>query len=240
VADLGCGSGRWSVFLRDVAGALVLVDFSDAIFVARKNLHDAPHAVFFMADLMQLPFRDDCFDLAFSIGVLHHLPVPCLAAVRRIGRLAPQLLVYLYYALDNRPFFYRAMFHPVNAARRVMSRVHSELVRRAFARSLTWAVYVPLIGLGRAVAPLGMSSRVPLYDFYAGKSASRIEQDVYDRFFTGIEQRVSREQILTLQDAFGTVIISDGLPYWHFLCVRPRGPRAVTSLEKQDRESIAM
>jgi hypothetical protein len=51
---------------------------------------------------------------------------------------------------------------------------------------------------------------------------------------------VSREQILTLQDAFGTVIISDGLPYWHFLCVRPRGPRAVTSLEKQDRESIAM
>ena len=48
----------------------------------------------------------------------------------------------------------------------------------------------------------------------------RIEQDVYDRFFTRIEQRVTRREIETLRDTFGTVTVADGLPYWHFLCER--------------------
>jgi hypothetical protein len=57
VCDLGCGAGRWSYFLRNDCRQLVLVDFSDAIFVARKNLRDCPGAVFFMADIVDLPFR---------------------------------------------------------------------------------------------------------------------------------------------------------------------------------------
>ena len=63
-------------------------------------------------------------------------------------------------------------------------------------------------------------SKVPLYDFYKGKSLGRIEQDVYDRFFTRIEQRVTRREIESLRDSFAEVTVSPNLPYWHFLARR--------------------
>ena len=68
--------------------------------------------------------------------------------------------------------------------------------------------------------PLGLASKVPLYDFYRGKSLRRIRQDVYDRFFTRIEQRFRKEEILALRDTFREVVVSDDPPYWHFLCRR--------------------
>jgi hypothetical protein len=49
-------------------------------------------------------------------------------------------------------------------------------------------------------------------------SLTRIRQDVYDRFFTSIEQRVSKQEILELSDTFSEIVISDEVPYWHFLC----------------------
>jgi SAM-dependent methyltransferase len=218
VCDLGCGMGRWSRFLTGRVGELVLVDFSEAVFTARDNLRDAPDCLFFMADLTRLPFRDDFADFVFCLGVLHHLPVPALEEVRRLRRFAPLLLVFLYYALDNRPWHYRLLLKPVSAARKVLSKVRGRRLRKAVAVAGTWLVYRPLIGLGRLLRPLGWSSHVPLYDFYHDRSPARIEQDVYDRFFTGIEQRVTREEILGLRDSFSEVVVSDGLPYWHFLC----------------------
>ena len=42
--------------------------------------------------------------------------------------------------------------------------------------------------------PFGWASQIPLHENYAGKSLKRIQQDVYDRFFTRIEQRFSRKE----------------------------------------------
>ena len=109
VVDLGCGSGRWSAKLAPHVGTIVLVDFSDAIFVARENLSDAPDAVFFRGDVTNLPFVDNSVDFLFSLGVLHHLDRPCLPVARDLMRLGPRGLFYLYYALDNRPDYYRRL-----------------------------------------------------------------------------------------------------------------------------------
>ena len=84
-ADLGCGGGRWSAFLAPHCREIVLVDFSEAIFVARRNLRDAPNALFFMGDVRALPFGDDFCDLSGiggaphldSNGVMSH-SLPCL------------------------------------------------------------------------------------------------------------------------------------------------------------------
>lgn len=220
VCDLGCGSGRWSSFLKERCRELVLVDFSDAIYVARHNLRGADHCLFFKADVLSLPFADDCVDFVLCLGVLHHLPVPCLDTVRRLRRLAPRLLIFLYYALDNRPWFFRGLLRLVNVARRNLSRIRSPLFRKAFALFGALAIYRPLIALGTLLRPLGLGSSVPLYEVYRGKSVRRIQQDVYDRFFTRIEQRVSRAEIDELRRDFGEVRISSGLPYWHFLLTR--------------------
>lgn len=220
VADLGCGMGRWSHFMAPRCRELVLVDFSEAIFVARKNLQDRPNALFFMADVHSLPFRPDFADFAFSLGVLHHLPTPVLDNVRRLRPFAPELLVYLYYALDNRPRHYRWLLRVVDAVRRRTNRIEGTRARAAFTWAIALLVYRPLVGLGWLLWPIGLSRHVPLHEGYKGKSLRLIRQDVYDRFFTRIEQRVTREQVAQLRDAFSSVHIADTFPYWHFLLRR--------------------
>ena len=148
------------------------------------------------------------------------LPTPCLDEVRTLKRAAPALLIFLYYALDNRPIHFRLLLKFVAGARAVLSRIRSPGFRKDFSLLATYGLYLPLILLGRILQVAALGRHVPLYDFYHDKSLRRIEQDVYDRFFTRIEQRVTRREIESLRDSFGSVRVSDGLPYWHFLCRR--------------------
>jgi hypothetical protein len=76
-----------------------------------------------------------------------------------------------------------------------------------------------MVGVGAAAHAVGVKAPVTLYESYRGKSIDRIEQDAYDRFFTSIEQRVSREEIA---EAFADFDLgfSLGEPYWHFTVKR--------------------
>jgi SAM-dependent methyltransferase len=219
-ADIGCGIGRWSKFLAPYVRELVLLDFSEAIFVARRNLRDQPHALFFMGDLTAMPFRGNFADLLFSFGVLHHLHQNCLDLTRQMSRYAPEVLIYLYYSLDNRPAYFRLPWQVMNGTRRMLCHIHSDGIRRVVSYGLAFGAYLPFIAMGRVAAWFGQGHRVPLYEFYRDKTLLRIRQDAYDRFFTPLEQRVSRAEILTLSDTYRDIVISTGLPYWHFLCRR--------------------
>jgi SAM-dependent methyltransferase len=220
ICDLGCGIGRWDHFLKDQCKELILVDFSEAIFVARHNLKDAENILYFMGDLRRLPFRDDFVDFLFCIGVLHHLPCSALEEVRSLKKYASQLLIYLYYALDNRPFYFRVLFMFATRLRLQAASVRNSHFRNLFSWAGALFIYYPFIILGSILRPLGRSHPIPLYESYHGKSLERIRQDVYDRFFTRIEQRFTREEIMTLEDTFSNVIVSNQLPYWHFLVKR--------------------
>jgi SAM-dependent methyltransferase len=220
VCDLGCGIGRWSFFLQHHAREIVLVDFSEAIFVARENLRGCRNAVYVMADLKRLPFREDFADFIFCLGVLHHLPTPALDEVRALRRYAPLLLIYLYYDLDNRPYYFRSILGMVTRVRTILASVKDSRLRNL----LTWVIaltcYLPPITLGKLLRPFGLSSYIPLYDGYHADSVGRIRQDVYDRFFTRIEQRFTKTEIAELHDTFSSVEVSPGIPYWHFVCRR--------------------
>ena len=219
IGDLGCGIGRWSYFLKDIAKEIVLIDFSESIFEARKNLSESDNMIFIMADVLNLPFQDDIFDFMFSLGVLHHIPSPALQSVRKLSRLAPEFLVYLYYALDNRGTLYKLIFYFINLIRQLICNITSPPARSILTEALMWSLYVPIIFIGKILSMLGVSaSKVPFHSIYGHMNLGRIRQDVYDRFFTRIEQRVSKKEIHKLSDTFSEIIVSDGLPYWHFLC----------------------
>lgn len=108
----------------------------------------------------------------------------------------------------------------MTAARRGLGRVESESARRRISRSLAWGVYRPMVAAGHLARKMGVNAPVPLYESYRGKSIDRIEQDAYDRFFTSIEQRVTREQIRAALPAPWQVRFSDNEPFWHFLVER--------------------
>ena len=101
-----------------------------------------------------------------------------------------------------------------------LSKIHNSRFRTAFSKAASLFLYVPLVYIGRLLDRGGLGSYIPLYQAYRNSSARRIEQDVYARFFTSIEQRVARKDILELGDVFSRVIVSEHIPYWHFLCER--------------------
>jgi len=74
--DAGCGKGR-HIFLAAQFGArtVVGIDLSNAVEAAHQNTRELPNVHVIQADISKLPFLNS-FDLAYSIGVLHHLPVP--------------------------------------------------------------------------------------------------------------------------------------------------------------------
>jgi len=218
VCDLGCGIGRFSYFLKDVCREIMLVDFSDAVFEARKNMSEAEHCLFFMGDISDLPFSAHYADFLFCLGVLHHLPGNALDEVRKLKSSSPRILVYLYYALDNKVFYFKWILAGVTLLRRGLSKSRSGFLRDLIPPLAARFVYFPLVLLGKLFERFQMSGLVPLYDSYRGKGIKRIEQDVYDRFFTPIEQRFERKDIMCLEDTFDSVIVSDDVPYWHFLC----------------------
>lgn len=98
VLDAGCGGGRYSKLAGRFGARVVGVDLSTAVEKARALCVDLPDVLIAQADLFDLPVAEAQFDLAFSIGVMHHSPDPRRAFVQVARRVRPggRLSVWLY------------------------------------------------------------------------------------------------------------------------------------------------
>jgi len=216
--DVGCGSGRWSVMVAPRVGHLHLLDASqEALAVARENLAEANNVSFHLASVGDIPLDDNSLDFAFSLGVLHHVPDTAAA----IGAIAAKLkkgapfLVYLYYALDNRPWWFRAIWRLSNFFRVIISRAPPWL-RLVVSQIIAITVYWPLARLATLVERAGFSPALIPLEAYRSRAFYVMQTDAYDRFCTRLEQRFTRPQIAhMLQNAgFDDIRFSDQVPYW--------------------------
>ncbi len=101
--DIGCGSGRFTKWAA-LSGTAVSfgTDLGESVEVAYEMTKDLPNACIVQADIYAMPFFHT-FDLAYSIGVLHHLPHP----KQGFSKLPPvlvtsgKMLIWVYNRRDN-------------------------------------------------------------------------------------------------------------------------------------------
>lgn len=216
--DIGCGSGRWSVMVAPKVGHLHLLDASEAaLAVARQNVAEVTNVSFHLASVGNIPLDDNSLDFAFSLGVLHHVP-DTAAAIRAIAtklKVGAPFLIYLYYALDNRPWWYRAIWRFSNVVRMIISAL-PPTVRLIISQILATLVYWPLARLAALVERAGFSTASIPLESYRHRKFYVMRTDAYDRFCTRLEQRFTRariEQMLT-SAGFDTIRFSENVPYW--------------------------
>ena len=215
--DMGCGSGRWARFVAPRVGKLHCIDPSAALEVARENLSEFKNIEFHLGSVDESGLLPSSQDFGYSLGVLHHVPDTAAAIRSCVALLKPgaPLLLYLYYAFDNRSIGYRGLWRISDWMRQLIMRFPPELKRR-ITDLLAVMVYWPLARLSKVLERLGIPiESVPLSS-YRHLSFYTMRTDSRDRFGTPLEQRFTREQIKTmmLQAGLIDILFSDAVPYW--------------------------
>jgi SAM-dependent methyltransferase len=216
--DMGCGSGRWAKLVAPKVGRLNCVDPSPkALSVAQRNLSGHSNCEYFCASVEESPLADGSQDFGYCLGVLHHVPDTAAglrSCVAKLKEGAPFLL-YLYYAFDHRPRWFKLLWQCSNVLRVVVSRLPHR-ARFVVANAITALVYWPLARTAALAERFGISvSNFPL-SYYRHRSFYTLRTDALDRFGTRLEKRFTREQIERMMKEAGLEMIrfSDAPPYW--------------------------
>lgn len=221
VIDIGCGSGRFIRYLNGRFGKLVGMDPSRAIFAADELIGKNEKAELLMASTDNIPFPDNTFDFGYSLGVLHHIPDTRKALNDCVAKVKPggYFLLYLYYNLDNRPFYFKIFYWLSNLIRLGVSKLPAK-PKRWVCNVLAVLFYMPFVLLCRFLRWLGVSEKVRKYiplQAYERQSFYVIRNDSLDRFGTPLEQRFTKKQIQEMMTHAGLtdIIFSEKIPFWH-------------------------
>ena len=99
VLDAGCGMGRNSYWpMKWGATSVTAFDFDErSVERAKETLKEFPNAKALFKSIYDIDWQNE-FDIAFSIGVIHHLSDPKRAVCNMVSSLKPggKLLVWVY------------------------------------------------------------------------------------------------------------------------------------------------
>jgi len=128
VFDAGCESGRFSDVVSQNCEKVIAADLSYSIDAAFSQIGSRSNVSFVQCDLLNLPFKTQVFDIAFSIGVLHHTQNP-KEAMKQISQTIKSngimaIWVYAHWSETNK-----------------IKRVHRSMARWSYAASDAYRVF---------------------------------------------------------------------------------------------------
>jgi ubiquinone/menaquinone biosynthesis C-methylase UbiE len=215
--DMGCGTGRWAEIVASRVKLLHCIDPSVALDVAKVKLKNYDNCVFHNATTDSVNIDHSSMDFGYSLGVLHHIPNTPKALKDCVELLKPgaPFLVYLYYAFDNKPFWFKTIFKGSNFLRLGISKLpHS--IRYLFSQILALGVYLPLARFSLLIDKMGINTEnIPL-SAYRNCSFYTMRTDSLDRFGTRLEQRFTKKQIekMMLEAGLRDIVFNNSVPYW--------------------------
>jgi len=215
--DLGCGSGRWASIVAPRVGILHCIDPSDAIEVARRNLSENKNCLFHRVSVDDIPFKNKQMDFGYSLGVLHHIPNTMNALKVCVKKLKPgaPFLLYLYYAFDNRPPWFRFLWRVSDIFRRFTSSMPYTL-RYLASQIIAILIYFPFARTAKYLEKIGFDVASFPLSFYRDRGFYVMKTDALDRFGTRLEQRFTKLQIVEMMKKSGleNIQFNNGPPYW--------------------------
>jgi len=216
--DLGCGSGRWAKLVAPRVNELHCIEPSeDAMRVAMQNLSEFENCRFHVNGVDDIPLDDESMDFGYSLGVLHHVPDTAAGIASCTRKLKPgaPMLLYLYYAFDNKPMWFKFIWRVSDLIRRALS-IAPYPIKYVASQIIAALVYYPVAKLCRCLEKVGMKvDNLPLAA-YRDKSFYTMRTDALDRFGTRLEQRFTKSEIEQMMRAAGLIDIrfSDKAPFW--------------------------
>ena len=207
--DIGCGSGRFTKWAA-LSGAKVSFgsDLGESVEVAYEMTKDLPNVCIVQADIYAMPFLHT-FDVAYSIGVLHHLPHPKQGFSKLPPVLAPsgKMLIWVYNRRDNARALY--FYEPLRA-----------LLRRLPKPLLFKLCYLPglvahlinflTLGLKKLGFPM-LAEKIP-FSYYANFPFNMKLNDAFDVLATPKSNYYYREEI---EQWFGDAALKGTAAYEH-------------------------
>jgi 2-polyprenyl-3-methyl-5-hydroxy-6-metoxy-1,4-benzoquinol methylase len=96
VLEIGCGRGGFAKYLVDQGADLIAADFSEkAVEIARRRRASAPKCEIMVADIQDIPFAPETFDVVVSLETLEHVPDPdrALAELIRVTKVNGRIVI---------------------------------------------------------------------------------------------------------------------------------------------------
>ena len=216
--DLGCGSGRWAKLVSERVNRLHCIDASAAaVQVARKNLENTTNCYFHVASVDNIPLQDESMDFGYSLGVLHHVPDTAegiRSCVAKLKEGAP-FLIYLYYAFDNRPFWFVSIWKISNTIRQFIS-ILPFFLRYWLTQIIALLIYFPAARFSLLLEKIGINVELIPLSSYRHASFYTMRTDALDRFGTSLEQRFTANEIKVMLEKAGLerIQFNDSDVYW--------------------------
>ena len=203
--DLGCGPNPMNRFNANKAyGVDLYEDNEKGVLKCRLGFE-------------KLPFDDNSMDFGYSLGVLHHIPDTLDGMKKCVDKLKKDspFLVYLYYAFDNQPFWYRLIWKFSDFFRRIISKFPFKL-KLVLTNIIAFLIYLPLATLSKILKNIGFNIHSFPLSNYHDKSFYTMKTDALDRFGTRLELRYTKKEIIDMMEKSGLkdIIFSTSNPFW--------------------------
>ncbi len=197
VLEGGCGKGRHSALVAQFGAKEVFsLDLGSAVEAAYRNTGHLENVHVIQADLCRPPLKT-CADLAFSVGVLHHLPDPAVGFHALVDRLVPggRIAVWVYGREGNEWI--------VDWVDPVRTRVTARMPRRVLyelARPIGYLLAATAKGLYKPLADTVPSLHRQLFyrdylTYIARLPAREIHSIVFDQLVTPVAYYLSRDEV---------------------------------------------
>lgn len=175
--DIGCGSGRFTKWAA-LSGTDVSfgTDLGETVEVAYEMTKDLPNTCIVQADIYDMPFRH-VFDVAYSIGVLHHLlkPQAGFSRLPKVLKRGGRILIWVYNRRGNARAIY--LYEPLRALARSIPR--PMLYRLCYLpASVVQLLNLVTVALNRVGLPK-VAKRMP-FSYYANFPFNMKLNDAFD------------------------------------------------------------